>query len=181
MNPQHPDLESDALPLELLVCSLNTEKNIQYLPANLPCFFMQSMFSTEPAIFFKFHFVRCSPLILCRCIISSFAFVTCKRNNCSHSFNCLMSGLLCSVFYFSIPAKQICFHLYFFHRNFYAMISLTTPAPTVLPPSLIANRTSFSIAIGVISSTATFTLSPGITISVPSGRVTTPVTSVVLK
>jgi len=57
----------------------------------------------------------------------------------------------------------------------------TTPAPTVLPPSLIAKRRPSSIAIGAINSTVIFTLSPGITISVPSGRVTEPVTSVVLK
>ena len=63
----------------------------------------------------------------------------------------------------------------------YSEISLTTPAPTVRPPSRIANRNSFSIAIGVINSTDTDTLSPGITISVPSGNVTTPVTSVVRK
>src|SRR5690606_14666826 len=38
-----------------------------------------------------------------------------------------------------------------------------------------------SIATGLISSTAIFTLSPGITISTPSGRVTAPVMSVVRK
>ena len=63
----------------------------------------------------------------------------------------------------------------------YSMISATTPAPTVRPPSRIAKRRPSSIAIGTISSTETATLSPGITISVPSGRVTTPVTSVVRK
>ena len=63
----------------------------------------------------------------------------------------------------------------------YLTISVTTPAPTVRPPSRIANRSSFSIAIGVISSTAIDTLSPGITISTPAGSVHTPVTSVVRK
>ena len=63
----------------------------------------------------------------------------------------------------------------------YSTISVTTPAPTVRPPSRIANRSSFSIAIGVISSTAIATLSPGITISTPAGNVHTPVTSVVRK
>ena len=63
----------------------------------------------------------------------------------------------------------------------YVTISVTTPAPTVRPPSRIANRSSFSIAIGVISSTAIDTLSPGITISTPAGSVHTPVTSVVRK
>ena len=55
------------------------------------------------------------------------------------------------------------------------------PAPTVRPPSRIANRNPFSIAIGVINSISNATLSPGITISVPSGNFATPVTSVVRK
>jgi hypothetical protein len=63
----------------------------------------------------------------------------------------------------------------------YSTILVTTPAPTVRPPSRMAKRCFSSIAIGVISSTSTATLSPGITISVPSGSVTTPVTSVVRK
>ena len=63
----------------------------------------------------------------------------------------------------------------------YLFISVTTPAPTVCPPSRIAKRNSLSIAIGVINSTSNSTLSPGITISTPLARVTTPVTSVVLK
>src|SRR3990172_294495 len=63
----------------------------------------------------------------------------------------------------------------------YAIILVTTPAPTVFPPSLTANLTPSSMAIGVISSTSSVTLSPGITISVPPGSVATPVTSVVLK
>ena len=65
--------------------------------------------------------------------------------------------------------------------NHQAMISVTTPEPTVRPPSRIANRSCGSIAIGVISSTSIATLSPGITISTPSGRCAAPVTSVVRK
>src|SRR5437773_1785684 len=52
-------------------------------------------------------------------------------------------------------------------RTGYSVISVTTPAPTVRPPSRIANRSSFSIATGWISSIAIVTLSPGITISHP--------------
>jgi len=63
----------------------------------------------------------------------------------------------------------------------YANISVTVPAPTVRPPSRIANRNPLSMATGVISSTSRFALSPGITISVPSGICATPVTSVVRK
>ena len=61
----------------------------------------------------------------------------------------------------------------------YCTISEMVPAPTVCPPSRIANRKPFSIATGVISSITSCTLSPGITISVPPGNSATPVTSVV--
>src|SRR5580692_1507559 len=57
----------------------------------------------------------------------------------------------------------------------------TTPEPTVLPPSRMAKRSPCSIAIGAISSTVILMLSPGITISVPAGSSTAPVTSVVRK
>src|SRR5262245_49853597 len=66
-------------------------------------------------------------------------------------------------------------------RMAYSEISVTTPAPTVRPPSRIANRSSRSIAIGTISSIAIVTLSPGITISTPLGNVHTPVPSFVRK
>ena len=56
---------------------------------------------------------------------------------------------------------------------------MTVPAPTVRPPSRIANFDPFSIATGVISSARMLVLSPGITISTPSGRNIDPVTSVV--
>ncbi len=60
-------------------------------------------------------------------------------------------------------------------------ISVIVPAPTVRPPSRIAKRRPFSMATGVISSISSVTLSPGITISTPSGNFATPVTSVVRK
>ena len=66
-------------------------------------------------------------------------------------------------------------------RIAYLVIFETTPEPTVRPPSRIAKRRPSSIAIGAISLTPIVTLSPGITISVPSGRMTSPVTSVVRK
>ncbi len=61
----------------------------------------------------------------------------------------------------------------------YSSMEVTTPAPTVRPPSRIANRNPSSIATGVISSTPICTLSPGITISAASGSTIAPVTSVV--
>src|SRR5215471_16562945 len=63
----------------------------------------------------------------------------------------------------------------------YSRISLIVPAPTVRPPSRIANLSPFSIAIGVINWISSRVLSPGITISTPSGNCDVPVTSVVLK
>ena len=63
----------------------------------------------------------------------------------------------------------------------YFIILVTTPAPTVFPPSLIAKFNFSLIAIGVISLTVNLASSPGITISVPDGNSTSPVTSVVLK
>ena len=55
----------------------------------------------------------------------------------------------------------------------------TVPAPTVRPPSRIAKRIFSSRATGAMSFTVISTLSPGITISTPSGSWMSPVTSVV--
>jgi hypothetical protein len=63
----------------------------------------------------------------------------------------------------------------------YSTISVTTPAPTVRPPSRMAKFNPSSIAIGFISSTFITVLSPGITISTPSSSLISPVTSVVRK
>ncbi len=63
----------------------------------------------------------------------------------------------------------------------YSTMPVTAPAPTVRPPSRIAKRRPSSMAIGAIRVTLIFTLSPGITISTPSGSSQEPVTSVVRK
>jgi hypothetical protein len=63
----------------------------------------------------------------------------------------------------------------------YLMTLATTPAPTVRPPSRMAKRRPSAIAIGLISVTTILMLSPGMTISTPSGSTTAPVTSVVRK
>ena len=63
---------------------------------------------------------------------------------------------------------------------YYSTISVTCPAPTVLPPSRIAKRNPTLIAIDSINSTIIVKLSPGITISTPDGNSIVPVTSVVL-
>src|SRR3954453_13445634 len=64
------------------------------------------------------------------------------------------------------------------HRRYSTMLT-GAPAPTVRPPSRMANRWPVSSAIGVMSSTDISTLSPGMTISAPSGSPMAPVTSVV--
>ena len=83
------------------------------------------------------------------------------------------------------PCKPVllllCRPLIFSSSTCYSTTSVTTPEPTVCPPSRTAKRTCFSSATGVISSTSTAMLSPGITISTPFGRLHMPVTSVVLK
>lgn len=66
-------------------------------------------------------------------------------------------------------------------RSIHLMILVTRPEPTVRPPSRMAKPRPGSIAMGWISSTEISVVSPGMTMSVPSGRVMTPVTSVVRK
>jgi hypothetical protein len=61
----------------------------------------------------------------------------------------------------------------------YSMMSVIVPAPTVRPPSRMAKRAPFSSATGVCNSAVIVVLSPGITISTPSGNFNDPVTSVV--
>ena len=97
-----------------------------------------------------------------------------------------LSALQCDNFpHFSIPfqlsAATVHCPLSTAHCFRYFTISATVPAPTVRPPSRMAKRKPFSKATGVINSTSSSTLSPGITISVPSGNSATPVTSVVRK
>jgi len=128
---------------------------------------MKGVGMTEPAVFLELQFIRCLLFILCCVIIPLLALRACKSNNISH----LRLSLV----------RQDTLYLYLKEMPRYSITSLITPAPTVRPPSRIANRNSFSIAIGMINSIAMLTLSPGITISTPSGNVTTPVTSVVRK
>jgi len=135
------------------------------------------MFATKPAIFFKVQFIRCISLVFgCR-IVFTLAFTAGEKNDFPHGL--LPLSLIISI----VDSGE-------YNKNqpvtgnpplIYSITSVITPAPTVLPPSRMANRSSLSIAIGVISSTVQLMLSPGITISTPSASVTTPVTSVVLK
>ena len=65
------------------------------------------------------------------------------------------------------------------HR--YLSTLVTTPEPTVRPPSRMANRKFSCMATGAISVTLILTFSPGKHISAPPSRLISPVTSVVRK
>ena len=146
---------------------------------NLLGFFMNRVLAIELAEFFNFEATGSISFFLGARIVSAFTLGAFQNNNFTH-FNhlaCLfkLCGLLrcfCREFSRSILNLE---------KADYSTISLTRPEATVRPPSRIAKRWVFSIAIGAISSTLIATLSPGITIWTSSGRVMIPVTSVVLK
>ncbi len=117
----------------------------------LTCFLVRSVSAATITELLELQPLGCSLLVFGSRVIAAFALRAFKSNDISHD----CSG--------------------------YSRISEMVPAPTVRPPSRIANRNPFSIAIGVISLMVRLTLSPGITISVPSGNSATPVTSVVRK
>ncbi len=166
-NPQHPVLETGALPVRATGLYPNNNRFV------LLCFFMWSMLATKTAILAEFKFTRSRFFVFSCGVVSLFALCATKGDDVSHkcaSF-CMNSadsdrcqGCICS-------SKFV----------FYSIIEATTPAPTVRPPSRIAKRRPSSIAIGVISLMVMATLSPGITISMPAGSSATPVTSVVRK
>ncbi len=138
-----------------------------FIPYPLLRLLMILMLSATAAELFKLEPLRRCLFILCRDVIAAFALcalqydIIARHKSPSSNFNKLRTR--------HGPTTA------------YSTISEMVPAPTVRPPSLIANRNPFSIAIGVINSISIATLSPGITISTPSGRCATPVTSVVRK
>ena len=71
-NPQHPDLESGALPLELLACE------------NLFRFLMWRMYLAKRTILTELKLIRGTLFIFCRRIISTFACATCEGYYISH-------------------------------------------------------------------------------------------------
>jgi hypothetical protein len=142
----------------------------------LLCFFMRLVRSASIAEFFEFQAIRSLLFVFGRLVVAIFAFLTNQRNviSCHNSSTNMfsvnkMKGEAVDSTNFASSVLS------------YSIISETVPAPTVLPPSRIANRNPFSIAIGAINSISNCELSPGITISTPSANVATPVTSVVRK
>jgi len=138
---------------------------------------MISVLAATATEFAELQPIRRSLLILSRNVVAAFAFVTLKDNviawhNLFPISDCqLPIAKLASNRQSAINNRQCS----------YSITSEIVPAPTVRPPSRIAKRSPFSIAMGVINSTSIATLSPGITISTPCGSDATPVTSVVRK
>jgi len=120
---------------------------------------MQGVLAAARAVFLQFHPPRVVAAVLLSCIIPFLTLGASQGNDRTNVF------LGC---HFSLPSSSS-----------YWIILVTTPAPTVRPPSRMANFEPCSNATGTISSTSRFTLSPGITISTPSGSLMLPVTSIV--
>src|SRR5688500_6503467 len=160
-NPQPTDLESAALPLELLAYS-----------KSLLAFFVNRVLAAEAAELLKLKLLRRLLLVLHLGVVLTLALSAIHDDVHSHKFTPKNDPTTRALY----PSRRV-------RKSTqpYSMISATTPAPTVRPPSRMAKRSSFSIAIGVMSSTVIEMLSPGITISTFSGSWTTPVTSVVRK
>src|SRR6476659_6909983 len=107
-------------------------------------FLVRGVFAAKPAEFVALQPVRIILLVLHGRIVSPLAERAGHRDHFAHR---------------SLPLNTT--------PEYYATISVTMPEPTVLPPSRMANRNPWSMAIGEINSAATVTLSPGITISTP--------------
>ena len=132
----------------------------------LPDLLVNCVFLTEFAVLLQFNFILLNLFIAISRVIPPLTFGALKGYDFSHLLPVLIDLILFLLLLLLKP---------------YSMISVTVPAPTVRPPSLIANRRPFSIATSVINSISKFTLSPGITISTPCANFTEPVTSVVRK
>ncbi len=130
-------------------------------PTKLLGFAMRSVFLATRTKLTKLKTIRIVTPILLGSVITLFAVIALKCNDRTNIFLLGSHSIL--------PTFFLC----------YVIILVTTPAPTVKPPSRMANFEPCSNATGTINSTVRFTLSPGITISTPSGSVMLPVTSIV--
>ena len=146
-------------------------------------FFVIRVLTAAPAELLKLQTVRSCLLVLGRYVIAAFAITALQHNIIAwhisfpigtHASSVLLGYARLRRALFLNRTPEAC-------EPGYSTTSDTVPAPTVRPPSRIAKRKPFSIAIGAINSISICTLSPGITISTPCGRCATPVTSVVRK
>ena len=146
---------------------------------------MQRMLPFEFTIFLFFKPAGRIAFFFFGCVISSFTFGTGQCYDFSRHLYLIVfakmsrttSQVIRDAYQNDINSERNEIYISFY----YSIISVTLPEATVRPPSRMAKRNVFSIAIGTISSTVIVVLSPGITISTPSGREITPVTSVVRK
>ena len=138
--------------------------------------FMHPVAAAAATVFFKLKPVRRVLFIFCRHVIPLFALGALQNYVISRHIISFVARR--SLFVALASATN---HEQPTMNYLYSTTSDTVPAPTVRPPSRMAKRKPFSIAIGAISSISIWMLSPGITISTPAGRCATPVTSVVLK
>jgi len=129
-------------------------------------FLVRSLLATRIAKLLRFQSFGVFLFVFCRCVVAVLTVPALQRNNFPHVGIPFLES-------FFLRAPQ--------NAPNYSRISVTAPAPTVWPPSRIANRNPFSNATGVINVTSQLTLSPGITISTPAARCMSPVTSVVRK
>ena len=135
---------------------------------------MASVLAATTTEFLKLKPLGRRLLVFRRHVVAALAFTTLEDNVVTrHKLN-LISFQIANFRLFQISNLRS-------EIAIYSITSVIVPAPTVRPPSRIAKRNPFSIAIGVINSIDSATLSPGITISTPSGKLATPVTSVVRK
>ena len=152
------------------------------LQKNLTGFFVDGMFTFEGAIFALFDTIGSVAFFFHRSVITTFALSALHDNQFTRHFQHPKVMLVFTDYpepsKYGGPGPIL---LWDYFPQTYSMTSVTRPEATVRPPSRIAKRRPFSIAIGAISSTVMEVLSPGITISTPSERVMVPVTSVVRK
>jgi len=130
---------------------------------------VRGVLAAAPTEFLQFHAAGVVAAVLLRRIIALFAIYARQGNDRADIF--LRGHTLQSALRPGEPGRQ--------RISFYAMILVMTPAPTVRPPSRMANLEPCSRATGMINVTSRLTLSPGMTISTPSGSLISPVTSMV--
>ena len=169
-NPRPPTLEAGALPAELHPFELLGKVTA----TGLLLLSMQGVLPAWGAVLPQLHASLLSLTMLGRGVVPRPAVRTCHRDYNARLFRCHGSLRLPSA---ASGLEAACRQ----PGPFYSITFETTPAPTVWPPSRTANRRPSSIAIGCRSSAVMVMLSPGITISTPSGRYIVPVTSVVRK
>ena len=99
------------------------------LTKNLSGFSMRGVLITRSTILFELYTLRMQALVLCRNVVAAFTHRACQDNLVSHG---------------STPFPDL---------YSYSITLVTTPAPTVRPPSRIAKRSSSFIAIALCSDT----------------------------